>query len=81
MDNTARKQGGPVTVFDQSPFYVKFGEMRDYQVRGLNWMISLYENGINGILADEMGLGSLNTILYLDERINIFCSAIPFLIF
>lgn len=30
--------------------------MRDYQVRGLNWMISLYENGINGILADEMGM-------------------------
>ena len=28
--------------------------MRDYQVRGLNWMISLYEHGINGILADEM---------------------------
>ena len=33
---------------------IKSGEMRDYQVRGLNWMISLYENGINGILADEM---------------------------
>ena len=33
---------------------IKNGEMRDYQVRGLNWMISLYENGINGILADEM---------------------------
>ena len=33
---------------------VKNGEMRDYQVRGLNWMISLYEHGINGILADEM---------------------------
>lgn len=30
------------------------GSMRDYQVRGLNWLISLYENGINGILADEM---------------------------
>lgn len=28
--------------------------MRDYQIRGLNWMISLHENGINGILADEM---------------------------
>ena len=28
--------------------------MRDYQIRGLNWMIGLYENGINGILADEM---------------------------
>jgi SNF2 family DNA or RNA helicase len=24
---------------------------------GLNWIISLYETGINGILADEMGLG------------------------
>lgn len=37
-----------------SPLDVKTGKMRDYQVRGLNWLISLYENGINGILADEM---------------------------
>ena len=36
---------------------IEGGEMRDYQIRGLNWMISLAENGINGILADEMGLG------------------------
>jgi SWI/SNF-related matrix-associated actin-dependent regulator of chromatin subfamily A member 5 len=37
--------------------------MRDYQVRGLNWMISLFQSGINGILADEMGLGkTLQTI-------------------
>lgn len=28
--------------------------MRDYQLYGLNWLIKLYENGINGILADEM---------------------------
>ena len=33
---------------------IKNGKMRDYQIRGLNWMISLFENGINGILADEM---------------------------
>lgn len=33
---------------------VKGGPLRDYQVRGLNWLISLYENGVNGILADEM---------------------------
>ena len=43
--------------FTKSPSYVKNGEMRDYQIHGLNWMIGLYENGINGILADEMGLG------------------------
>ena len=41
---------------------IKSGEMRDYQVRGLNWMISLYEHGINGILADEMVIISYNTI-------------------
>ena len=36
------------------------------QIRGLNWMIGLYENGINGILADEMGLGkTLQTISLL----------------
>ncbi|KAG5883525.1 hypothetical protein JTB14_019292 [Gonioctena quinquepunctata] len=56
----------PTIRFDASPFYIKNGEMRDYQVRGLNWMISLYENGINGILADEMGLGkTLQTISLL----------------
>uniref|UniRef100_A0A8C8IU87 SWI/SNF related, matrix associated, actin dependent regulator of chromatin, subfamily a, member 5 n=1 Tax=Oncorhynchus tshawytscha TaxID=74940 RepID=A0A8C8IU87_ONCTS len=48
------------------PTVVKGGTMRDYQVRGLNWLISLYENGINGILADEMGLGkTLQTISLL----------------
>ncbi|KAF5270113.1 hypothetical protein FQA39_LY08525 [Lamprigera yunnana] len=52
--------------FECNPHYIKNGEMRDYQVRGLNWMISLYENGINGILADEMGLGkTLQTISLL----------------
>ena len=41
-------------IFDQSPFFIENGEMRDYQVRGLNWLVSLQHNGINGILADEM---------------------------
>jgi SWI/SNF-related matrix-associated actin-dependent regulator of chromatin subfamily A member 5 len=59
-------QSKTIARFESSPFYIKNGEMRDYQVRGLNWMISLYENGINGILADEMGLGkTLQTISLL----------------
>ncbi|XP_028751638.1 ISWI chromatin-remodeling complex ATPase CHR11 isoform X2 [Neltuma alba] len=42
------------------------GKLRDYQLAGLNWLIRLYENGINGILADEMGLGkTLQTISLL----------------
>lgn len=53
-------------VFHESPPYVRGGTMRDYQIQGLNWMISLYQNGINGILADEMGLGkTLQTISFL----------------
>jgi SNF2 family DNA or RNA helicase len=31
--------------------------LRSYQEVGLNWMVSLYNNNLNGILADEMGLG------------------------
>ena len=33
------------------------GELKSYQMFGLKWMISLYNNNLNGILADEMGLG------------------------
>jgi len=33
------------------------GNLRPYQIAGLNWLANLYQNGINGILADEMGLG------------------------
>lgn len=60
------KHGGSAeTVFRESPAFVK-GTMRDYQVAGLNWLISLHENGISGILADEMGLGkTLQTISFL----------------
>ena len=42
------------------------GSMRAYQLEGLNWMIKLHDNNINGILADEMGLGkTLQTISLL----------------
>lgn len=33
------------------------GMLKEYQVKGLEWMVSLYNNNLNGILADEMGLG------------------------
>ena len=34
--------------------------LKEYQLKGLNWLGTLYEQGINGILADEMGLGKVN---------------------
>lgn len=54
------------TIFRESPGFIHGGTMRDYQVAGLNWLISLHENGISGILADEMGLGkTLQTISFV----------------
>lgn len=51
--------------FTESPGYIH-GELRPYQIAGLNWLVSLHENNISGILADEMGLGkTLQTISFL----------------
>eukprot|EP00977_Amphora_coffeiformis_P018832 scaffold6750_cov160-Amphora_coffeaeformis.AAC.16 len=42
------------TFLTAQPSTLGFGKMRDYQLEGLNWMIRLQENGVNGILADEV---------------------------
>ncbi|KAJ3016621.1 UNVERIFIED_CONTAM: hypothetical protein HDU68_012113 [Siphonaria sp. JEL0065] len=45
--------------------------MREYQIVGMEWLISLWEQGLNGILADEMGLGkTLQTISFLAHLIE-----------
>ena len=49
-------------------------QLKEYQLKGLNWLVNLYEQGINGILADEMGLGktvqSISVMGYLAEKYN-----------
>ncbi|KAJ3042030.1 hypothetical protein HDV00_008323 [Rhizophlyctis rosea] len=50
----------------RQPRLVTGGTMREYQLVGMEWLISLYDNGLNGILADEMGLGkTLQCIAFL----------------
>lgn len=72
--------GSAETVFRDSPPFIQ-GQMRDYQVAGLNWLISLHENGISGILADEMGLGkTLQTISFLGYLRHIMGTTGPHLI-
>lgn len=46
---------GDVQYSFKQPELVTGAKLRDYQLAGVQWMISLYENGLNGILADEMG--------------------------
>lgn len=42
------------------------GTLMPYQVTGLQWLVSLYNNKLHGILADEMGLGkTVQTIALL----------------
>ncbi|ODV81372.1 uncharacterized protein CANTADRAFT_58207 [Suhomyces tanzawaensis NRRL Y-17324] len=54
-----------ITEFTESPGYVD-GQLRPYQIQGLNWLAALHENNLSGILADEMGLGkTLQTISFL----------------
>ncbi|SGZ48952.1 CIC11C00000003540 [Sungouiella intermedia] len=61
---TSHKQNQPILVSGCT--------MKDYQLDGLEWLIALYENGLNGILADEMGLGKtlqcIALIAYLLEN-------------
>ncbi len=52
------------------PFMFK-GLLKAYQLKGMNWLANLYDQGINGILADEMGLGktvqSISLLAHLAE--------------
>ena len=43
-----------LTRLEAQPSILQGGQLRDYQLDSLNWLIGLYESGINGILADEM---------------------------
>merc|ERR1719447_2138645 len=58
-------------VHEQASIMVH-GKLKEYQVKGLEWMVSLHNNNLNGILADEMGLGktiqTIALITYLMEK-------------
>ncbi|EIW86595.1 hypothetical protein CONPUDRAFT_45589 [Coniophora puteana RWD-64-598 SS2] len=69
---------GPLTISQPT---MLMAQLKEYQLKGLNWLATLYEQGINGILADEMGLGktvqSISLIAYLAEVHDIWG---PFLV-
>ncbi|KAG5648097.1 hypothetical protein DXG03_007132 [Asterophora parasitica] len=69
---------GPLTIGQPK---MLMAQLKEYQLKGLNWLATLYEQGINGILADEMGLGktvqSISLISYLAETHDIWG---PFLV-
>ena len=59
-----RGDAPPEVTKELCPGFV--GSLRDYQLKGVKWLISLYQNGLSGILADQMGLGkTVQTIAFL----------------
>ncbi|KAK1318380.1 DNA helicase INO80 [Acorus calamus] len=70
----------PATSSVQSPELFK-GCLKEYQLKGLQWLVNCYEQGLNGILADEMGLGktiqAMAFLAHLAEEKNIWG---PFLV-
>ncbi|EDQ85471.1 uncharacterized protein MONBRDRAFT_29199 [Monosiga brevicollis MX1] len=66
---------------EEQPTILVGGKLKPYQMYGLRWLVSLYNNRINGILADEMGLGktiqTIALLTYLVEKKN---NSGPFLV-
>lgn len=59
-DNTHQK-----TEVVVQPRMLQGGDLKEYQLAGLQWLVSLYNNNLNGILADDMGLGKTIQVYYL----------------
>ena len=78
--NKMRSNGGGVDLLHPSTMPSQstvtqpkqfLGRLKPYQLKGLQWLVSLYDQGLNGILADEMGLGktvqALSFLMHLTE--------------
>jgi len=51
------KMPGKFKKLEKQPEFIKEGELFEYQLEGLNWMLYSWFHNTNIILADEMGLG------------------------
>ncbi|XP_037035577.1 chromatin-remodeling complex ATPase chain Iswi-like [Bradysia coprophila] len=58
-------KNGSSSTFIESPTYMEDGQLRPYQITGLNWLIALHENNLGGMLADETGLGKTIQVIAL----------------
>ena len=68
-------------TLDKQPASLAGGNLKEYQLKGLEWLVSLYNNGLNGILADEMGLGkTIQTIALLCHVMDAKKNSGPFLV-
>ena len=69
---------------NKQPSYVRNGDLRDFQLTGLNWLAYRWSLNENGILADEMGLGKtvqtvamLSWLVYERQQHGPFLIVVP----
>ncbi|KAJ7217880.1 SNF2 family N-terminal domain-containing protein [Mycena pura] len=79
----ARHGRPPFQKINKDPDYIEAtgGELKDFQLTGLNWLAYLWSKGENGILADEMGLGkTVQTVAFLSYLFHELDQYGPFLV-
>ncbi|KAH7927010.1 hypothetical protein BV22DRAFT_1007877 [Leucogyrophana mollusca] len=64
----------PFHALTVQPELIEGGEMKDYQLQGLAFLVYMHKNGINCILGDEMGLGktlqTLSLFAWIKENVQ-----------
>ncbi len=56
---------------ESQPENLKNGQLKEYQLEALNWLLKLHYINVNGILADEMGLGKTIQTISLISYLNL----------
>ncbi|KAL7504070.1 hypothetical protein ACHAXN_001776 [Cyclotella atomus] len=74
---------GKKPIFIQPANLAEGCVLKDYQLEGVRWLVSLYENGVSGILADEMGLGKtiqVGLVISLVAHLRTMAVSGPFIV-
>jgi superfamily II DNA or RNA helicase len=67
-------------ILDAQPELVTGGELMEYQLDGVNWLLYMFFQQKNAILADDMGLGKTIQVLTLFSALIEKLECFPFLV-
>jgi len=80
QEKYAVNAGGAHPIFIQPPSLTRGCKLKDYQLEGVRWLTSLFENGVSGILADEMGLGKTIQVIAMIAHLRSMNVPGPFIV-
>ncbi len=68
VSDTLERLKAPIVVDNQEKFQ---GDLREYQLKGVEYLKRLHQIGFSGILADEMGLGKTIQVISFIVEMNL----------